>query len=126
MSDDKKPGTPADDAAVPGLLASLKALARRLKIEVHTLWLIFRHKETPWYAKAILVLLLVYLMSPIDLIPDVIPVLGMLDDIVVIALALWLAYRMTPKPVIEECRTRANEADREDWIKALWQKFKEW
>lgn len=126
MSDEKKPDAPEEEPAVPGFLETIKGWARRLKVEIHTLWLIFRHGETPWYAKVVLILLLAYLMSPIDLIPDVIPVLGMLDDLVVIAFALWFAYRVTPKHVVEECRTRAREADRDDWIKALWQKIKEW
>ena len=87
-----------------GLIAFLDRLARRLALEVHTLWLVFRHRETPWPVKAVLILLLAYLASPVDLIPDVIPVLGMLDDLAVAAVALWLAYRLTPRHVMEECR----------------------
>jgi len=105
-----------------GLIAFLDRLARRLALEVHTLWLVFRHPETPWPVKAVLILLLAYLASPVDLIPDVIPVLGMLDDIVVAALALWLAYRLTPPHVMEECRARAGEAaaGRTGWVSRLW------
>ena len=66
------------------LLPWLKAKARYLKLEAHALWLAFRHPRTPWYAKAVLVLVLLYLMSPVDLIPDVIPLLGMLDDLLVL------------------------------------------
>ena len=105
-----------------GLIAFLDRLARRLALEVHTLWLVFRHRETPWPVKAVLILLLAYLASPVDLIPDVIPVLGMLDDLAVAAAALWLAYRLTPRHVMEECRAKASEAaaGREGWISRLW------
>ncbi|MDE0391974.1 MAG: YkvA family protein [Rhodospirillales bacterium] len=107
------------------LIAFLDRLARRLALEVHTLWLIFRHRETPWFVKAVLILLLGYLASPVDLIPDVIPVLGMLDDLAVAAFALWLAYRLTPPHVIEECRVKASEAaaGRAGWISRLWRKL---
>ena len=108
-----------------GLIAFLDRLARRLALEVHTLWLVFRHRETPLPVKALLILLLAYLASPVDLIPDVIPVLGMLDDLVVAAFALWLAYRLTPPHVIEECRAKASEAaaGRTGWISKLWRKL---
>ena len=108
-----------------GLIGFLDRLARRLKVEVHTLWLVFRHRQTPWPAKAVLILLLAYLASPIDLIPDVIPVLGILDDLAVATLALWLAYRLTPRHVMEDCRARAIEADagRKGWISGLLRRF---
>lgn len=111
--------------AAEELIAFLDRLARRLKVEVHTLWLVFRHRETPWLVKAVLILLLAYLASPVDLIPDVIPVLGMLDDLVVAAVALWLAYRLTPAHVMEECRVRAQAVDagRPGWVVWLWQKL---
>ena len=101
------PDEPQSTGGADGLIAFLDRLTRRLKVEVHTLWLVFRHRETPWLAKAVLILLLAYLASPIDLIPDVIPILGILDDLVVAAVALWLAYRLTPPHVMEECRARA-------------------
>ena len=118
--DDRQAGGGAE-----GLIAFLDRLARRLKVEVHTLWLVFRHRETPWPAKAVLILLLAYLASPVDLIPDVIPILGILDDLVVAALALWLAYRLTPAHVMEECRARALAADagRKGWITGLLQRL---
>ena len=116
------PDKPKSAGAEEGLIAFLDRLTQRLALEVHTLWLIFRHRETPWFVKAVLILLLGYLASPVDLIPDVIPVLGMLDDLVVAALALWLAYRLTPPHVMKECRAKANEAaaGREGWISRLW------
>ena len=116
------PGEPESAGGADGLIAFLDRLARRLKVEVHTLWLVFRHRETPWLAKAVLILLLAYLASPVDLIPDVIPILGILDDLVVAAVALWLAYRLTPAHVMEECRARALAADegREGWVSRFW------
>ena len=119
------PDNPNAAGPEEGLITFLDRLARRLALEVHTLWLVFRHRETPWPVKAVLILLLAYLASPIDLIPDVIPVLGMLDDLVVAAVALWLAYRLTPPHVMEECRAKASEAaaGREGWISRLWRKL---
>ena len=119
------PDKPKPAGAEEGLIAFLDRLTQRLAVEVHTLWLVFRHRETPWPVKAVLILLLAYLASPIDLIPDVIPVLGMLDDLVVAAAALWLAYRLTPRHVMEECRAKASEAaeGREGWISRFWRKL---
>ena len=119
------PDEPKGAGVEERLIAFLDRLARRLAVEVHTLWLVFRHRETPWPVKAVLILLLAYLASPIDLIPDVIPVLGMLDDLAVAAVALWLAYRLTPPHVMEECRTEAAAAaaGREGWISRLWRKL---
>ena len=119
------PDEPKTVGAEEGLIAFLDRLARRLALEVHTLWLVFRHRETPWPVKAVLILLLAYLASPVDLIPDVIPVLGMLDDLVVAAFALWLAYRLTPPHVMEECRATASAAaaERTGWVLRLWRKL---
>ncbi len=119
---ESEPDKPEPGDVADGLIAFLDRLARRLALEVHTLWLVFRHPETPWPVKALLILLLAYLASPVDLIPDVIPVLGMLDDLVVAAVALWLAYRLTPAHVMEECRAKASEAaaGKEGWISRLW------
>ena len=121
----ERPNKPEAGETADTLIAFLDRLARRLALEVHTLWLVFRHRETPWPVKALLIILLAYLASPIDLIPDVIPVLGMLDDLAVAAVALWLAYRLTPRHVMEECRAKASEAaeGREGWISRLWRKL---
>jgi uncharacterized membrane protein YkvA (DUF1232 family) len=129
MNDDiKEPGTaaPAEEAAEPsGIAGRLKALVRRLKVEAHVLYLAFRHARTPWYAKAILVLVLLYALSPIDIIPDIIPILGMLDDLVILSLGIWISVRLIPKDVMAECREQAEAADRPDWVRALWQKLKD-
>ena len=121
----ERPNKPGAGETADSLIAFLDRLTRRLALEVHTLWLVFRHRDTPWPVKALLIVLLAYLASPVDLIPDVIPVLGMLDDLAVAAVALWLAYRLTPRHVMEECRAKASEAaaGKEGWISRLWRKL---
>src|SRR5262252_9225993 len=88
-------------------LAALKARARALKSEVVALVLAARHPRTPWYAKAFLVAIVAYALSPIDLIPDFIPVLGLVDEIILLPFAIVLAVKMVPAEVMEECRARA-------------------
>ena len=81
--------------------------AQALKREGVTLWFATRHPGTPWYAKALAVLVVAYALSPIDLIPDFIPVLGYLDDLILLPAMIWLAIRWVPEPVLSECRARA-------------------
>jgi len=90
------------------LIAELKRRARELKTEVLALYLAARHPRTPWYAKAFLVAIVAYALSPIDLIPDFIPVLGLVDEIVLLPFAIVLAVKMVPAEVMSECRTRAS------------------
>ena len=91
----------------------VKEKARALKIELHAMWFVFRHPATPWTAKAILIVVLLYAASPIDIIPDFIPFFGMLDDIVIIVAGLWLVRRLIPEAVMAECRENARTVDRE-------------
>ena len=91
------------------MLARLKARASGLKAETYALYLAARHPDTPWYAKLLVAGIVAYALSPIDLIPDFVPVLGYLDDLVLIPLGIALAVRMIPGPVLEECRTRSRE-----------------
>lgn len=84
---------------------------RRLKSETRALYFAARHPRTPWYAKAFVAAIVAYALSPIDLIPDFIPVLGYLDDLVLIPLGIALAIRMIPPAVLAECRARAAAAD---------------
>jgi uncharacterized membrane protein YkvA (DUF1232 family) len=86
-----------------------KARARELKTSSNALHLAARHPDTPWYAKAVAALVVAYALSPIDLIPDVIPVLGLLDDLVLLPLGFLLARRLVPAAVWEECLARARE-----------------
>jgi uncharacterized membrane protein YkvA (DUF1232 family) len=87
----------------------LKAFAARLKQHLVTLHLAGRDPRTPWYAKAFVACVLAYALSPIDLIPDVIPILGYLDDLVLVPLGIYFAIRLIPPEVLAECRTRAAE-----------------
>ena len=85
----------------PGRRVVAPQAKRRIRVYLLALWKLFRHPETPWPAKAIAVFVLAYALSPIDLIPDFIPVLGQLDDLILIPLGIALAVRLTPKPLWE-------------------------
>ena len=84
-----------------------KVRVRQLKTETYALYLALREPRVPWYAKALIVLVVAHTFSPIDLIPDVIPVLGYLDDLVIAPLGIALAIRMIPPDVLAECRRQA-------------------
>ena len=75
--------------------------ARRLRVYLLALWKLFRHPETPRAARWVAIAVLAYAVSPIDLIPDFIPVLGQLDDVIIVPLGIALAVRLTPKPLWE-------------------------
>ncbi|MDP2729567.1 MAG: YkvA family protein [Dehalococcoidales bacterium] len=90
-------------------MSTLKEKARKLKGELYAVYLACRDRRTPWYAKAIILLIVVYAASPIDLIPDFIPVLGYLDDLIIIPAGIYLALKMIPVEVMEECRGKAGE-----------------
>jgi uncharacterized membrane protein YkvA (DUF1232 family) len=90
----------------------LKHWARALKRDVHALYLAARDQRVPWYAKAVAFSVACYALSPIDLIPDFIPVLGYLDDLVIVPLGIWLAVRMIPPAVMAEHRATAEAAQR--------------
>ena len=85
----------------------LKRWARSLKAEVHALYLAYRDPRVPLHARIFAAVVVGYAFSPIDLIPDPIPVLGYLDDLILIPLGVALAIRMIPAPVLAECRERA-------------------
>ncbi len=84
-----------------------KDWARKVKSQLYALYLAYNDPWVPWYAKAFCVLVLAYALSPLDLIPDFIPVLGHLDDVVLIPLGITLAIKMIPKEVMEESRKKA-------------------
>lgn len=92
-----------------GWLAGLRQRARALKDQTYVLYFAARHPRTPWYAKLLVAGIVAYAFSPIDLIPDFIPVLGLLDDLVLIPLGIWLAIRLVPADVLAECRAHAQE-----------------
>lgn len=83
--------------------------AAQLKAETYALYLAYRDPRVPWYARALAAVIVGYAFSPIDLIPDFIPVLGYLDDLVLIPLGVALLLRLIPAEVMAECRARAVE-----------------
>jgi uncharacterized membrane protein YkvA (DUF1232 family) len=91
------------------LLAELKKSARRLKTDTLALYLAARDPRTPWYAKLLAAAVVAYALSPIDLIPDFVPVLGYLDDLILIPAGIALAILLVPRPVLDDCRARALE-----------------
>jgi len=92
------------------LLEELKQRARWLKAETFVLYLAARHPDTPWCAKLLVAAIVAYAFSPIDLIPDFIPVLGYLYDLVLIPIGIAFAIKLVPPPVLAECRVKAQEA----------------
>jgi uncharacterized membrane protein YkvA (DUF1232 family) len=88
-------------------LEKLKQRASKIKTETFVLYLAARHPDTPWYAKLLVATIVAYALSPIDLIPDFIPVLGYLDDLVLIPIGLMLAIKLVPPSILAECRIRA-------------------
>jgi uncharacterized membrane protein YkvA (DUF1232 family) len=96
------------------IIDTTRSWARRTKRDAMTLWFAKNHPRTPWGAKALGVLVVAYALSPIDLIPDFVPVLGYLDDVILLPVLIWVTVRMVPADVLEECRRRADRwmADR--------------
>jgi len=92
------------------LLAELKQRAHHLKAETFALYLAARDPRTPWYAKLLVAGIVAYAFSPIDLIPDFVPILGYLDDLILIPMGIALAIKLIPDSVLAECRTHAQEA----------------
>ncbi len=92
---------------------TLKGWARRIKRDGVTLWFAGKHPATPWHAKALGFFVVAHALSPIDLIPDCIPVLGYLDDVLLLPALIWLAARLLPAPVLADCRRQAD-----DWMQA--------
>ena len=88
-------------------IADWRIRAKALRQEVYALYLCTRHPNTPLYAKVFALLVVTYALSPIDLIPDFIPILGYIDDLVVIPCGIALLIRMMPRDVLEECRLEA-------------------
>jgi len=103
-------------------IARWKQRVGQLKGETYALYLAYRDPRTPWYAKAFVALVVGYAFSPVDLIPDFIPVLGYLDDLVLVPLGMILARKMVPETVLAECRERAEELLGQDkpqsWVAA--------
>ena len=92
------------------MASSLKDWARAIKRDVHALYLASRDPRVPWYAKALALVVAGYALSPIDLIPDFIPVLGYLDDVILVPLGVLLVIRLIPPEVMAEHRNLAAAA----------------
>ena len=93
--------------SLKALFSSWQQRARALKAEIYALYLAYRDPRLPWYARLFAALVVGYAFSPIDLIPDFIPVLGYLDDLALLPLGVWLALRMIPAEVLADCRKQA-------------------
>jgi uncharacterized membrane protein YkvA (DUF1232 family) len=93
------------------MLSGWKERARALKREVYALYFACRDARVPWYAKALAVGLVAYALSPIDLIPDFIPVIGLLDELVLLPLGVMAVRAMVPDNVMADCRTKAAELE---------------
>ncbi len=92
-----------------GRFERLKAWAKRLKTELLALYLAYKDPRVPTYARVFTIIVVAYAFSPIDLIPDPIPILGYLDDLILVPLGIALAVRMIPPTVLTECRARARD-----------------
>lgn len=112
MSPTDPPASPTPEPR-PGPAARLRRWARTLKRDGLTLWFALRHRGTPWWAKAVAWFVVAYALSPIDLVPDFIPVLGYLDDVLLLPGLIWLVLRCLPPAVRDECRAQA-----EEWLAA--------
>ena len=95
----------------------LKKRANSLKRETYALYLAYSDPRVPWYAKVVCACIVGYVLSPIDLIPDFIPVLGYLDDLIIVPAGLTLAIKLIPEEVMSECRSKAEMKMNQKWPK---------
>ena len=94
------------------MLRRLRLWAEALARETHAVWIAARDPRTPWGARALGMVVAAYALSPIDLIPDFVPVLGLLDDLLIVPAGFWLFKRLVPDVVMADARLAANRADR--------------
>ena len=95
--------------AVKTALETWKQRVRQLKAETYALYLAYRDPRVPWYARLFAACIVGYAFCPIDLIPDFVPVLGYLDDLLLVPLGIWLALKLIPPEVMAEARERAQQ-----------------
>ena len=95
--------------------------AQALKRDVMTLWFALKHQQTPWYARVLATIVTAYALSPIDLIPDFIPILGYLDDLILVPIGVWLLLRMVPEQVLADSRALA-----QNWFLEQQRKPRSW
>jgi uncharacterized membrane protein YkvA (DUF1232 family) len=103
------------------MLERLKTWAAVLKREALVLWFASRDPRAPWYAKWLAVFIVAYALSPIDLIPDFIPIIGYLDEIILLPGAIWLVLKLMPRQVLVDSRARAQA-----WLEAHRPKPRSW
>ncbi len=101
----------ARPVAVRPALQRAKVWARTLKRDVHAIYLAAQSPRVPWHAKIVAIAVAGYALSPVDLIPDFIPVLGYVDDLIIVPLGIWLVLALIPEEVMAECRAIADEAE---------------
>ena len=99
----------------------LKLWAAALKREVMTLWFACRDPRTPWYARVLTMLIVAYALSPIDLIPDFIPVLGYLDELILLPVGIYLVLKLVPAEALADARARAQA-----WVDSRRPKPRNW
>ena len=92
------------------MLTRIKIWARTLRREAHAIYLASRDPRVPWHAKLLAMAVAGYALSPIDLIPDFIPIVGHLDDLIIVPLGIWLVLLLIPEGIMAECRARADLA----------------
>lgn len=98
------------------MIERLRGRARQLKAETYALYLAYRDPRLPWYAKLVVACVVGYALSPIDLIPDFIPVLGYLDDLILVPAGIALALRLIPAEVMAEARAKAAGRGPKNWL----------
>lgn len=103
------------------MLQRLKNWAATLKREVMVLWFACRDLRTPWYARVLTMLIVAYALSPIDLIPDFIPVLGYLDELILLPVGIYLVLKLVPAQAMADARARA-----QSWIESRQPKPRNW
>lgn len=96
---------------------NIKQRAKQLKKEIPAILIALKKKGTPWYAKVLAILTICYALSPIDLIPDFIPILGYLDDIIILPLMIAVTIKSVPKEVIEQCRIESEQLSKDGKLK---------
>jgi uncharacterized membrane protein YkvA (DUF1232 family) len=88
-------------------IKSWEIKSKKLKAEIYALYLAYKHPGTPWYAKVLAAFIIGYALSPVDLIPDFIPIVGYLDDLIIVPLGIVLLIKIIPGDILEECRAKA-------------------
>lgn len=104
-------------------LTTFKMRANKLKQDVYVLFLAYKDSRVPWYAKFFAICVVAYAFSPVDLIPDFIPILGYLDDLIIVPVGVALALKMIPKPILDEYRTKVEllrqKGKPKNWISGI-------